>query len=80
MHGIGQSTPKSMLWLDSQMLKIKSRIMQLKLRAIAKTIATSKDNLCRQELIAVQDTCNGKDLLKKFMNICKNLNVNEKSN
>ena len=33
---------KSMLWLDNQMLKMKWRIIQLKLRAIAKTMGKSK--------------------------------------
>ena len=33
--------PKSMIWLDSQMLKMKWRIIQLRLRATAKTMGKS---------------------------------------
>ena len=62
-----RGTLKSMLWLDNQMLKMKWRIIQLKLRAIAKTMGKSKDNLCRQALIAGQETCNGEDLLTECM-------------
>ena len=36
-----RGTPKSMLWLDSQMLKMKWRIIQLKI-----TMGKSDDNLC----------------------------------
>ena len=57
------------------MLKIKWRMIQPKLRAIAKAMRKSKDNLCRQALIAGQETCNGEDLLTECMNICKNLNA-----
>ena len=45
------------------MLTIKWRMIQLKLRAIAKTMEKSRDNLCRQALIAGQKTCNKEDLL-----------------
>ena len=60
-----RGTPKSMLWLDSQN----------KLRAIAKRMGKSKDNLCRQALIAGQNICNGEELLTKCINISKKTNV-----
>ena len=70
-----RGTPKGMLWLDSQTLKMKWRIIKLKLRAIAKTIGKCTDNLCRQALIAGQETFDCQDLLTECMNICKNLGV-----
>ena len=56
-----------MLWLDGQLLEMKWRIIQLKLRAITKTIGKSIDNLCRQALIAGQETC--EDLLTECLAI-----------
>ena len=50
------------------------------LRAIAKIMGKSKDNLCRQALIAGQNTCNGEDLLTECINLCKKLNVKCVSN
>ena len=47
-----RGTPKSMLWQDSQMLKIKWRIIQLKIRQVAKTMVKLDDNVCKEALIA----------------------------
>ena len=44
--------PKSMLWLDGQILQIKRRIIKLKLKARANTMGKSKENLFRQALTA----------------------------
>ena len=35
----------------------------------------SEDNLCKQALIAGQETCNGEDLLTECINICKDLKI-----
>ena len=43
------------------MPRMKWRIIQLKLRAIAKPMGKLKDNLCRQALIAGQETGNSED-------------------
>ena len=70
-----RGTPKSMLWLDSQMLKMEWRIIQLKLRAIVKTMGKPKNTLCRKAVIAGEETCNSEDLLTECMAMCKKLDV-----
>ena len=56
------------------MLKIKWRIIQWKIRQVAKTKGKLDDNLCKEALIGGKETCNGEDLLTEYMNICKKLN------
>ena len=52
-----KGTPKGMLCLDSQILPMKWKIVQLKLQAIAKTRGKPDNNLCKQALLDGQKTC-----------------------
>ena len=51
------------------------RIIQRNIRQVAKTMGKSDDNMCKQALIAGQNTCNGGDLLTECITICKELNI-----
>ena len=57
------------------MLSMKYRIIQKQLRLIGKTMNKDKENLFRQALIAGRKTCNGEDLLTKFIHLCKDLDL-----
>ena len=46
-------------------------IVEIRLRALGKTMGKDKDNLCRQPLIEGKKTCKGEDLLTEFMEMCK---------
>ena len=52
-----------MVELDGQKLPMHFRIKQKKLRQIGKIMATPEGNLCRQALVAGENTCNGEELL-----------------
>ena len=56
-----------MIRLDSQILPMKCKIVLAKIRAIARTMGTPSDNLCRLALIEGQRTCNGEELLTECM-------------
>ena len=66
-----KGTPKGMLCLDSQILPMKWKIVQIKLRAIAKTMGKPENNLCKQALLEGQKTCNDDDLLTECVNMCR---------
>ena len=57
------------------MLTMNWRIIQRKIRQVAKTMGKTESNLCKQALIAGQQTCNWEDLLTECINICKELNT-----
>ena len=64
-----------MLELDGQMLSIKWRIVEKRLRVLRKTMDKDDSNLCKQALIADMDTHNGEGLLKECIKLCKELNI-----
>ena len=68
-----KGTLKCMLWLDSQMLKVKWRTIQMKIRQVAKTMGKSDNNLCKQALIDRQNTFNSEDFPTENINICREL-------
>ena len=70
-----KGTQKCILWLDCQMLNMQWRIIQLKIRQVAKTMGKPDTNLCKQALKEGQNTCNGEDLLTECINICKKLEI-----
>ena len=70
-----RGTPKGMLRLDSQILSMKWKIVQIKLRAIAKTMGKPDNNLCKQALLEGHETCNNEDLLSECVNMCERLKV-----
>ena len=54
---------------------MKCKIVQIKLRAIAKTMGKPDNNLCKQALLEGQKTCNNEDLLTERVNMCRRLKV-----
>ena len=64
-----------MISLDSQILPMKWKIVQAKIRAIAKTMGKPSDNLYKRALIKGRNTCNGEDLLTECMDWCRRWNV-----
>ena len=68
-----EGTQKCMLWLDSQMVKMRWQIIQIKIQQVAKTMGKPVTNLCNQALQMGQTTCQREDLLTECINICKKL-------
>ena len=68
-------TPKCMVQLDSQTLKIKWQILLRKIKQIIKKMDKQHTNICKQALIQAQSTCDREDLLTECITWCKKLGI-----
>ena len=71
-------TPKWMLELDGQMVSMKWRVVERRLRVLGKTMDKDENNLRKQALLAGHNICNGEHLLAECINMCKDLKIEGK--
>ena len=64
-----------MIRLDSQTLHVKWQIILKKIKQVRKTMDKCENNICKNVLIAGQETCAGEDLLNECNGWCNELNI-----